>query len=494
MGFCPVCGGESAKVHARCERVGRYYGYTLAELTHLAAQTASIAVPFFDVNRLLFCLDHLAKHPMAPVMVEEVEQRGSLVTPQEFGNLVRILPFADPRFPDWQDLYCKEDVSKTMVVYQYQDAIEHLGSEERAIAFAEIADRFFGLVEHVPPTAMGLSSAGTKFVVSAGFPRKRFAALKDNPRDLSDVWQEGTLARLALLDFVLGQNDRNVQNVLVSTDAPVRIGLIDNDESFVAHERLVGRFAYLEGLDASLRFDIARDWFRFHLADLLALLSPLSLPEITMTALCRRFAFARWAVGVGLSLADFKHAVFVERAPITWQLPNVTWVSYQPLIKESAQGTAYRTLVGERVGDVFRVTIIDGKLLSPEVTTTEVAVETSAANATATIASLAANGLGDGYVHVVRRRLFVANGKVPKSDDLRIIEVRDDLTGFHVVVKQGHLGYYDARRVAKFISFATSEAALAQADAIEEDLLSSGFTDLRARLASFKASGPAIFF
>jgi hypothetical protein len=494
VGFCPVCGGASEGLHARCERVGLYYGYSLPELTQLVAQSASIAVPFFDVNRLLFCLDHLTKHPMAPVMVEEVEQRGSSVEPQEFGHLVRVLPFADARFPGWQDLYSKEDVSKTTVVYQYQDAIEHLGCEERATAFAELADRFFGLGAYVPPTAVGLSAAGTKFVVSAGFSRENFATIKDRPQDLSQAWSEGTLARLALLDFVLGQNDRSDQNVLLSTQGPLRVGLIDNDESFVAHERLLGRFAYLEGLDSNLSFAIARDWFQFRLPDLLALLAPLSLPEITLTALCRRFAFARWAVGVGLSLADFSHAVFVERAPITWQLPNVTWVRCQPLIKESAQGTFYRTLVGERVGEVFRIAVLDGKLLNPEVRTTEVVVETSVAHATAAMASLAADGHGDGYVHVVRRRLFVANGDVSKGDDLRMVEVRDDLAGFHVVVKHGHLGHYDTRRIAKFISFATSEAALAQADAIEEELLASGYTDLRARLAAFKASGPMVFF
>ncbi|HEY5284429.1 MAG TPA: hypothetical protein VIM14_16680 [Polyangia bacterium] len=78
-------------------------------------------------------------------------------------------------------------------------------------------------------------------------------------------------------------------------------------------------------------------------------------------------------------------------------------------------------------------------------------------------------------------------------NDLRIVEVRDDLAGFHVVVKQGHLSYYDARRVAKFIAFATSERALAQADTIEKNLLVSGFTDLRV-LASFKAPGPPTLF
>jgi len=494
MGFCPVCGGPSERLHVRCERVGRYYGYGPAELERFVAQKTSIAVPFFDVNRFLYSLDHLARHPMAAAMVDAVEQRGSSVQPQEFGNLVRILPFADPHFPDWQDLYVKEDVSKTMVVYQYQDAIEHLGSEERAIAFAEIADRFFGLGEYVPPTAMGLSSAGTKFVVSAGFRRSRFASLKDQPRDLSQLWQQGILAQLALLDFVLGQNDRNSQNVLLSADDPVRIGLIDNDESFTAHERLLGHFAYLDGLDADLNLDIARDWFDFRLPDLLALLSPLGLPEVTTFALCRRFAFARWAVSVGLSLGDLTHAIFVNRTTLDWQFPNVAWAAYQPLVKESAQGTFYRTLVGERVGEGFRVFVLTGKLLDPEVTTTEVATETSVANATTVMASLAANGRGDGYVHVIRRRLFVADGKLLTHDDLRIVEVRDDLTGFHVVVKQGHLGYYDTRRVAKFISFATRDEAMGQTDAIEAELVTAGFTDLRTRLASFKDSGPATLF
>jgi len=405
---------------------------------------------------------------------------------------VHVLPFADARFPDWQELYIKYDVSKTMVVYQDKDALEHLGSEERAVAFADIADRFFGLGEHVPPTAMGLSPAGTKLVVSAGF--SCLAPLGSEPRNLSALWRQGILARLALLDFVLGQNDRSAENVLVSNQDPVRIGLIDNDDSFVAHARVVGHFAYLAGLDGDLGFDIARDWFDFRLADLLAFLSPLGLPEVTMAALCRRFAFARWAVGVGLSLADFENAVYVKRTLVDWELPNVAWAGYRPLIKESAQGTSYTTLVGERVGEHYRISALDGRLLGPGVTVTEVATESSLADANATLSSLAAEGLGEGYVHVLRRRLFVATGKVPTNDDLRMVEVRDDLAGFHVIVKQGHLGYYDARRVAKFISFPTSDAALAHADAIEQDLLASGFADLRVRLASFKASGGVTLF
>jgi hypothetical protein len=339
-----------------------------------------------------------------------------------------------------------------------------------------------------------LSSAGTKFVVSAGFPHPCFTSLEDKPTDLSGLWHLGDLARLALLDFVLGQNDRNSQNVLLSDAQPVRIGLIDNDESFVAHERLLGRFAYLHGLDGSLSFDLAREWFDFRLPALLALLSPLALPEITTFALCRRFAFARWAVGVGLSLADFTHAILVDRASPDWQLPNVAWAACQPLVKEAREGTLYRTIVGERAGDAFHVSVLAGKLLEPDVTITEVAREQSSDDATSAMLSLATELRGDGYLHLIRRRLFVADSKLPSGDDLRIVEVRDDLSGFHVVVKQGHLGYYDTRRVAKFVSFATSDEAVTQANAIEDELLASGFVDLRTRLASFKDAGPPTLF
>lgn len=486
MGFCPVCGGLGEAIHPRCDRLGRYYGYGTAELSRFLAEKTSIAVPFFDVNRFLYALDHLARHPMVTAMVEAVEQRGLSVEPREFGNLVRVLPYSDSRFGDWQGLYIKEDVSKTAVVYQYEDAIEHLGSEERATAFAEIADRFFGLGEHVPPTAMGLSSAGTKYVVSAGFPRPRFTPLEDKTSDLSPIWQAGTLARLALLDFVLGQNDRNAQNVLLSDDAPVRIGLIDNDDSFVAHERLFGRFAYLGGLDSNLSLHVVRDWFQFHLPDLLALLAPLALPETTTLPLCRRFVFARRAVELGLSIADFTRAIFVDRIVFDWQLPDVAWAAYQLLVKEERQGTLYRALVGERVDDTFRVSVLAGKLLHPAVTVTESARESSVADATAAMSSLAADLRGDGYVHLIRRRLFVANNAPCSEDDLRIVEVRDDLSGYHVVIRQGNLGHYDSRRIAKFISFATSSEAVAHADAVEDDLHASGFVDLRARLASFK--------
>jgi hypothetical protein len=166
----------------------------------------------------------------------------------------------------------------------------------------------------------------------------------------SVIWQSGALARLAVLDFVLGQNDRNAPNVLLSEDYPIRVGLIDNDDSLVSHERLYGRFAYLDGLDGGLSLAVVRDWFKFSLPDLLAFLSPLALPETTTLALCRRFVFARWAIDLGLSLADFTHAIFVDRVLLDWQLPHVTWAASQVFVKEEEQGTLYRSLVGEQGG------------------------------------------------------------------------------------------------------------------------------------------------
>jgi hypothetical protein len=132
------------------------------------------------------------------------------------------------------------------------------------------------------------------------------------------------------------------------------------------------------------------------------------------------------------------------------------------------------------------VSVLAGKVLDPAVTLTRAAREDSAEDATVAMSSLAADLRGEGYVHLIRRRLFVAGKGHCSESDLRIVEARDDLSGYHVVVKQGHLGYYDTRRIAKFRSFGSSHEAMSHADAIEQDFLAAGFVDLRARLASFK--------
>jgi hypothetical protein len=480
--------------------VALFYGYKPKDIFSLAAARRSIAVPFFEINRLFFLLESLGCHPMKLPMAEAVECAEDLrrtgQRPIEFGNNVWILGFSDPQFPDCTELYLKEDVSKTMVIYQQDGAIEHLGSEERAVVFAEVADCFFGLGDHVPATACGLTPAGKKFVVSAGLSRDLYFSLQDSPRqDLAMLWRQGLLPRLTLLDFVLGQNDRSAQNILLTTGRSPRVGLIDNDDSFVTHERLVSVFAYLQGLDGTLDLSATREWFsQFRLACLIGQLSPLALPESIMLPLCRRFVFAQLAVTTGMRVQDFIQAAFVERPPLTWQLANCPWTVYLPFIKESKEGTWYRTIVGEWTGSDFVVDMVEGQLLDRTVTCRRVAIARSSREADEEISRLSLTAIHDGFLHVIRRRFFVRSEGEADSDELRIVEVRGDPAGFHVIVRRGRLGYYEARQIERYVSFSSMRAALACADALEGELLAKNYADLRAKLSSFKASTPATFF
>jgi hypothetical protein len=498
--FCPVCGALGKVISPRCKRVALFYGYHPKDIFRLAEEGRSIAVPFFEINRLFFLLESLGCHSMKLPMLEAVECAEDLrrtgQRPIEFGNDVWVLSFSDPQFPDCTELYLKEDVSKSMVIYQEDGAIEHLGSEERAVVFAEVADSLFGLGAHVPPTGCGLTPAGKKFVVIAGLPLDRYFSLETSPRrDLPALWGDGLLPKLTLLDFVLGQNDRSSSNIFFTEGRSPRVGLIDNDDSLVTHERLVTSFAYLEGLGPDLDLGIAREWFsQFRLSCLVGQLAPLALPESIMLPLCRRFVFARWAVNTGIPVPDFRQAVFVERPPSTWQLANCPWTAYVPLVRETKDGTFYRTIVGEWTGSGFSVDVVEGQLLDRTVNCKHTATAESSQEADAEIALLTTAALNKGFLHVIRRRFFVRADDEAKNDELRIVEVRGDPAGFHVLVRRGKLGYYETRQVERYVSFSSLSAALACADALERELLAQSFADLRARLASFKAAGPATFF
>lgn len=501
MGFCPVCGAVGQPIGPRCERIAAYYGYSSENLRHLSQAESSIAVPFFDIKRFFFVLESLAQHPLARAMLKAVEH-AEFGGAEEFGNSVRVVPFADIGFPQCSEIYVKDDVSKTMVVYEHEDSIEHVGLEERAVLFAEVAHGFFGLSECVPAAVCGLTPKGTKFVASAGLPKTQFASLHERPRDdLQASWDSGVLPRLALMDFILGQNDRNAQNVLFTAGANPRVGLIDNDDAFVKHERLVAPFAYLVALGpdvGNLNFGVVRKWFEtFRLPKLAALLLPLALPEETLMAVCRRFVFAEQAVFDAMSLADFMKAVFVERPPLTWALESCPWVICRTLVSEGQGATQYRTIIGQQRGVAHELFVLEGKLLNLETAPTSLTVGSFYGQAESQNAaqSLVAAAMNEGFVHVLRRRFFVAT----RSDDalvdaVRIVEVRSDLSGFHVLVKKGGLGRYGKRQTEKFLSFETSAQALAHADEMEATLLSTNFIDLRGRLESFKAPPLPVIF
>jgi hypothetical protein len=497
MDFCPVCGARGQPVQDRCRRVARYYGYSDQQIAELGRQGSSIAVPFFETRRLFFLLDLQAGDPVRRFLAEAVEAAGDGGRREEHGNFVRVLPMRRRTRPALREIFVKDDVSKTMVVYRHDDGIEHFGSEERAVLFADLAERCFGLGAHVPPVASGLSPLGTKFVVSAGLPRDRYAALgPDDGARLRQLWDAGVLPRLALMDLVLGQNDRNANNVLLTgdSDSDLEIALIDNDDAFGPYERLIDPFAYLVPLlgAAGLNFAGAAPWFaRLSLPDIVAFLARMALPREIVAGICARFAFAAAAAQDAMPLAAFVAAAFSGRRPTAEPLPGRPWVEYRALVSEGPAGTRYRNFLGMRQAgrEACRETSIDrlwsfeGQALGATPAEVHELVIGSPDGGPAALASCATSAFADGFSELIRRRLFVSD------DQLRIVEVRADPAGWHVVVRVGKLGRYDDKKVERFISLPDAALAIARADALEQELLAAGCIDLRARLLAFKTAG-----
>jgi hypothetical protein len=494
-------------IEPRCERIGRYYGYAPQDLAALAARGSSVAVPFFEIKRFFFVLETLGRHALGPAMIAAVE-RGERGTVEEHGNLVRVLPFDDPAFPAVREVFVKEDVSKNMVVYQPDGAIEHFGSEERAVLFAELAHRYFALGEVVPPAASGLLPSGSKYVVSAGLPRDRHAVLgeADGPR-LRALWQSGLLPRVALMDFILGQKDRNANNVLLPVGGPVGdeapLGLVDNDDTFGPHERLIDPFAYLMPLrdDATADFSGVRAWFAgLALPELVAVLAPLALPPAITAALCGRFVFAAAAVARGMSVAEFVQRGFTGGLAGGQPLADRPFAAYRLLVSERRGKTEQRHLLAAELpatgggaatgasGGNCAVWVLDGPALGVWPVRIRAVPAGDVEDAAGVLERLEARAVADGFTQMPRRRLFV------DGDTLRILEVRADPSGWHLVVRRGTLGHYADRLVERFVSFATEAEATTRADELEAELLAAGAADLRARLTAFKTAGERIQF
>jgi hypothetical protein len=236
--------------------------------------------------------------------------------------------------------------------------------------------------------------------------------------------------------------------------------------------------------DRSRHFGGARAWFdTLSLPELLAFLSPLALPPPILSALCGRFVFAAEAVHQQMPLDEFMDAVFAGRVAKDQAIPGRPFAAYRALVSERRDGIHQRHILGAELEGWAAVWMLDGRALHPgpvDIRDVEVA---DAEDAAAVIEALEGRSVAEGYTQLPRRRLFV------EGETLRILEVRADAAGWHLVVRRGRLGHYADKLVERFVSFATETEASTRADELEAELLAAGSSDLRARLTAFKASG-----
>jgi len=107
------------------------------------------------------------------------------------------------------------------------------GLAHREAAFSRLADEFFGMGEHVPPTTVFRHPVNGSWHSA----QKRVEGEHYSPtsmyqkESLGQMARVGTLDKLALMDNILGQGDRHVENSIISPDGRT-LSLIDNGLSF----------------------------------------------------------------------------------------------------------------------------------------------------------------------------------------------------------------------------------------------------------------------
>lgn len=121
---------------------------------------------------------------------------------------------------------------------------QYITGPEREAIFHNMANNYWGLGAHIPTTTVfshpetGVLHSAMEIVPNAShFKKQGQKTLKQNLKNLGD---NGTLDKLAVMDTVQGNSDRNARNYLLSNNNP-NIHLIDNalsfdySDSFVPH-------------------------------------------------------------------------------------------------------------------------------------------------------------------------------------------------------------------------------------------------------------------
>jgi hypothetical protein len=131
--------------------------------------------------------------------------------------------------------YRKHPDGHTVIFKGHDQPEDDFPSQHRSAAYYAVAKNFFGLGEHVPPTAVvrhpatGQMLSAMKKVPNAYHIGENGSAAQKILKKLGD---SGQLEKLALMNNILGNFDRNNLGNFLFTDQQPHLHLIDHDFTF----------------------------------------------------------------------------------------------------------------------------------------------------------------------------------------------------------------------------------------------------------------------
>lgn len=506
---CPICSIETSIICPQCIAIGAYFGYSEAEILELTVHQSSAIVPFHEVKKMIYFCHFFSQLKINDILLRAAEQSEHIVFEKKQTNDVFIKPVKDACVYDFDQVFVKEDASKSMVLYNAEGDIGHFGSEERDALFAWFGREVLQLEPYIIPAVMGMTAAGKKFCATPYLQPAEWHSLTEDDRSyLLGLYAQGVLLKLAVLDYLLGQQDRHKENVfLPSRDLaahPHRIRLIDNDYSFSSNIQLNTSFCYLTQLAADVdfseeTFEKIADWFgAFEFTDLIKGFLQFSLPRHVIEGVIARYILLHDLFSNKRSIQYFLDQYFLDNTKSDNGVPQVRMIdpfkkfSYRTLIIEHKDISRYVHVLTMMHETKPVVSLIRGTTFSADEPVITHRVLKNKREAEHFRQTLVQKYIDRGYVELIRRLFLILSDKSDLQrwkGEIIIMEIRRDDLIFTVQQRKGNLGIYEPKQRISLQTFPSLEDATDNFNENEKKYLTAGFQNIHTVLSSFKQQG-----
>ncbi len=511
---CPVCARTTDKVSDRCIAIGKYFGYPKECIEELFKQQSSIMIPYHELKRIVYFMDFFSKGDEREFLLEAAYDDVEPLEKKMHTHQIIIKP-SNVKELSCSKVFIKEDATKSMVLYHSEGGMAYFGSEERDVLFSWLADEVFDLGKFVLPAAIGVSGEGKKFCVTPFLETDEWHSMASGDiQDLKNLYHYGILMRLVTMDYLIGQNDRNIENIFIKNRTPdnqeLVVKLIDNDFCFSKTTELYTAFAYLQILGENIDFSkegfgTISEWLQsFSLSDVLMPLFQFSLPAFIIEGVISRYITLMDMIKKSKTLEYFIDNCFLgEKSNFDDDqlepslIPNTSKkYIFRTLIRENEQEYQYIHMLWYAHENSSKFQLFKGGLFSKEpIDRRDIKVK-NRRDAERHIQRICRQYTEQGYQELLLRRFLVQLDKKDKTRSkgkIVLIEMKLDDQIYAVAEKVGDLGIYEEKKRIKNYTTTNYPEAEKIFKKLEKKYQARGFKSIQTILSSFRQQEVTFF-